>query len=480
MSRLVFRRARAHPLGLLAALLVVGAAQPRAETAGASPLSLDEVLESVERHYPLVLAAEREREIAAGALMSARGAFDVKLALDGITAPRGYYQNDRLDLSLAQPLRPLGAEIKGGYRIGRGDFAEYDKDLLTNRDGELRLGARVPLLRDRAIDARRADVRRAEIGVDRAEPLVMEQRIEAGRLAVLAYWEWLAAGEKDRIAQNLVRLAETRQVALESAVEEGLIAEIVLVDNERLIAERRALRIDTERRLQQAAIDLSLYLRDDEGMPLIPDAALLPGGFPPLFAPEVDLQADVERAWVIRPELQRLQLEREAKSIEIAKTRNELLPGVDLAFGASQDYGEAVDTPDDKGPLEVKAGLVIDLPIQRRGARGELRSKRGELARLEQRLRYARDRIGVDVRDAHSAWVQAYRRFEQAVRSVELARELEEAERLQLSEGNSDLLRLNIREQQTAQAASFVVDVMTEYFEARSNYRAAIGELPTS
>ena len=53
-------------------------------------------------------------------------------------------------------------------------------------------------------------------------------------------------------------------------------------------------------------------------------------------------------------------------------------------------------------------------------------------------------------------------------------------ERIQLAEGNSDLLRVNIREQQTAQAASFLVDVMTEYFEARNDYRAAVGLVPAS
>ncbi len=69
-------------------------------------------------------------------------------------------------------------------------------------------------------------------------------------------------------------------------------------------------------------------------------------------------------------------------------------------------------------------------------------------------------------------------RYEQASRSVVLAGELEEAERLQLEEGNSDLLRLDLREQQTAGAAAFLVDVITEYFVARSKHRAAILEAP--
>lgn len=444
------------------------------------PLTLGEVLRSVDRHYPLVLAAERSREIAEGRRRAARGAFDTKLGLEARTSPSGFYENDRIDLSLSQPLRALGAEIGAGYRLGRGDFAGYDKDLQTNEDGEIRLTARVPLLRDRAIDDRRAGLRKAELGLQKAAPKILQQRIEASRMAVLAYWEWLAAGEKERIARSLLALAETRQSALESAVQEGLIAEIVLVDNQRLLAERRALLIDMERRLQQAAIELSLYYRDGRGDPLIPAEHELPEGFPSLRAPDVDLEADLERAWTGRPELRELRLTLEAVSVEVARARNRLLPSLDFTVGASRDYGVAVNVPDDKGDLELKAGISFELPLQRRDAGGTLASGRAELDRLEQELRMKRDMIGAAVRDAHSAWVQAWRRYEQASRSLELARELEEAERLQLSEGNSDLLRLNIREQQTAQAASFLVDVKTEYFEALSTYRAAIGEIPVS
>jgi outer membrane protein TolC len=467
---------------LLMLALVVGPSpslSPAAERPDDAPrpLGVAEVLDSVERHYPLLLAAQQERELAAGKLQSARGGFDVGFSTKAITAPSGFYQNERLDLLFEQPLRPWGAEVRGGYRIGQGDFAVYDGGLKTNRDGELRLGARLPLLRDRAIDERRAKLRSAEIGIEQAEPVILEQRLEARRLAELAYWEWVSAGEKNRIALSLLRLADDRQESLEAAADEGLIAEIVLVDNQRLIAQRRAILVDTERRLQQAAIELSLYLRDLGGSPVIPEPGRLPSGFPPLAAPGVRLEADLERAWEARPELRQLLLEQENQAIRIARSKNKTLPGIELAVSASKDLGDAVNTPDDKGELELKTGVVIELPLQRRGARGELRAELARRERLDQRLQFLRDTIGVQVRDAHSAWVQAFLRFEQAARSVELARELEAAERIQVTEGNSDLLRLNIREQQTAQAASFLVDVKTEFFEARSNYRAAIAEL---
>jgi outer membrane protein TolC len=94
---------------------------------------------------------------------------------------------------------------------------------------------------------------------------------------------------------------------------------------------------------------------------------------------------------------------------------------------------------------------------------------------VKQKLRFAQDTVVAEVRDAESAVRQAHLRISAARESVDLARRMEEAERLQLVEGNSDLLRVNLREQQSARAASFLVEVNAQYFEALADYRAAVG-----
>jgi hypothetical protein len=56
-----------------------------------------------------------------------------------------------------------------------------------------------------------------------------------------------------------------------------------------------------------------------------------------------------------------------------------------------------------------------------------------------------------------------------------LAERLEQAERLQLEAGESDLFRVNLREQQSALAAAGLVDVLAEHFKALADYRAVLG-----
>jgi len=441
-----------------------------------STLSLRDVLDSVESNFPLVLVAREQLEIAGGELQSAQGAFDIRLGLGGTANSFGFYENEMFDVVVEQPIAPGGIKLLGGYRLGQGDFATYDKGLQTNEDGEVNLGLSIPLLRDQSIDKRRVELWRARLELKRADPEIEKALLSIRQDAALSYWRWVAAGQKLPIAEHLLELAEDRQSSMEFAVEEGLIARIELSDNERLIAERRAIRIKAERSVEKAAIALSLYLRDTSGNLIEPAIDQLPRDFPATQG-ELSEPADMALATALeqRPELRDLSLSREQLELKLRKARNDMKPRLDLLVKASRDLGAAVNVPDDKGEFEMRAGVMFSVPVQRREARGDVRKTVAERSRLDEVTRMQRDEIQVEVQDAVSAQRQAWRRIAEAERSVALAGELESAERFQVEEGNSDLLRLNIRERQAAEASAFLVDVKQEYFEAWTRLQVVTG-----
>ena len=460
-------------LGSLPAVEADDAAGP---AAGIPELQIEDVLESVEVHFPLILAALEEIEIAEGQVLEARGGFDTSLRANGKVEPEGFYQNERLDVWLEQPTQLWGATFMGGYRIGSGDFAVYDGGQKTNDGGEYRAGVSVPLLQGGRIDPRRVDLWRSRIEREQAEPIVLLKRLESTRKAASSYWSWVAAGRKRAIARRLLDLALDRQQQVEVAVGEGELAEINLVENRRLIVERESNLVRAERWLQQAAIQLSLYWRDADGRPVVPEDTSLPGEFPAPRPPESTLvPEDVQVAVRRRPEIRALELEIEALEVELSLARNQMLPTLDLGVFASQDVGSAVNDPDDKEPFELEALLRFSLPLQRRRPQGKQRSLEGKIAKLERQASFTRDLVGADVKDAASSLTQAWQRLAQARENVVLAGRLEEAERLQLSAGQSDLFRVNLREQQTALAAAALVEVLAEYFQALADYRAVIG-----
>ena len=454
---------------------VLGAEGPTAASQ-AGELGLESVLHSVETNFPLVLAALEEFEIARGRVLQAEGGFDTRLGAQGKLGLEGYYENERADLLFEQPTELFGATLSGGYRIGTGRFAGYDDDARTDEGGEFRLGLLVPLLQNFQIDPRRVALWQARIGEQQAEPIVTRKRLEATRKAADVYWKWVAWGRKRVIAQRLLELARGRQGQVQVLVDEGQIARINLVDNERLIVEREASLVRAERGLQESAILLSLYWRDGEGRPIVPAVDALPPQFPPARAPEATLvPGDIALALEQRPEVREIELEREQLELDLSLSRNQMLPAFDFGMVASQDVGEQSGSVADRDPFELQALFKFSLPLQRSRPRGKIRELEAKLAKLSRETGYVKDVVAIEVRDAGSALVQAHARLALARRNVELALELEAAERIALDEGQSDLFRLNLREQQTAVAAASEVDVQNEYFKALADYRAVLG-----
>ncbi|MCS6899290.1 MAG: hypothetical protein NZX77_05920, partial [Polyangiaceae bacterium] len=82
---------------------------------GATPLSLREVLDSVNRHYPLLDAAQQDVEAARGAAREADGGFDFAWKSRATFAPLGYYRNMQLDSVFEVPTQLWGLRAFAGW-----------------------------------------------------------------------------------------------------------------------------------------------------------------------------------------------------------------------------------------------------------------------------------------------------------------------------------------------------------------------------
>jgi len=436
-----------------------------------APLRPEDLLESMERNYPPLLAALEERTIAEGELVQARGRFDLNLSVNADTDQFGYYENERVSVGVEQPLAWQGLTAFGGWRIGNGDFASYDGKLDTRSQGEWRGGWRLPLLRNRSVDDRRAGLQRAQIGQTLAERSIDQQRLLLRQLALRRYWDWVAAGERLRVAENILQVAVERDEALHEAAVLGQIAAIEARENERQILQRRAQIVDAQRGIELAAIDLSLFYRDADGVPKRPERTQLPSTLPPTVdVDDLQLAADLEEALRKRPEIARLLLQKEQAQIDIDIASNERLPVLDIALGFTTESGSGSVQ---RGPSEAKASIRFDLPFQRRAATGKLMAAEAKLSQLVQRERFARDQVEAEVRDAVSAVRTAHRRSTLAADEVTVALDLADAERERFRLGDSTLFVVNLREQAAVEAALRQIAATNDYLRARVAYDQA-------
>lgn len=477
------RRAARTARRLLAALAVFICLFGHARSAMAQEtgdvLTLREVLDAVAAAHPQLEASRQRVRAAEGEAFAARGGFDPQLRVRGQYAPVGAFPNGRLDVELRQPTPLWGMSVYGGWRLGLGSFAVYDLRAKTAAGGEVRAGVSLPVWQGGPIDRRRADLRVTDLAREAAEADVDARTLELERAAARAYWAWVGAGLRLEVQRRLLALAEDRDAALRRQIVAGNTPEIEGLDNRRAILERSARLVAAERALQQAALELARHLRDDQGTIVAPEPEQLPPAFPEPAPPSADpLEAVLAEALERRPELRRLLLQREAAQVEVRLARNLRSPRIDLDAYVAKDLGAVAPEYRYLLPAEFVAGVSLELPLALRTARGKLRRAEADRARLDAELRFARDLVAVELRDAHSALVAAHARVGLAREQLQVAHALEQAERRRFDLGDSTQLFVNLREQAAADAAAQELEALTDYHRAAADLRVAAGLRP--
>jgi outer membrane protein TolC len=461
------------------------AAAPRVR-AGAV-LTLAEVLASVERHDPRMESAELAVRGAEGRQRAARGNFDPVVRARSVVEPLN--RNAVLDARVEQPTPFWGVTAWAGYQAGVGRRPFYNStfdsvldvdDRVGSRDvrstaGTLTAGLTLPVWRDGRIDRRRADIRQATMERDRLREVRDARLLELEAAAASSYWTWVASGLRLEIERTLLDLALERDGAIKRRIELGALDPLAGVDNRRLILDREGRVVGAERAFQQAGLDLSLYLRDGAGNPVVAGDERLPVRVPPMAEPQMEsIEAEIADALERRPDRRAQRTLRSQTDVEVTWARNQRAPRVDLSAWVAHYLGRPLIPEFQRTSLVV--GVLVEVPIPMRWARGRLEATRAAQGMAAADLRLLDDQIAVEVRDGHSALLAAYRRARLAAQEVELTRQLARAEYRKFQLGAGDLLLVNLRELASADAANAEVQAVADYFIARARLEVALGE----
>ncbi|MBX3420419.1 MAG: TolC family protein [Pirellulaceae bacterium] len=438
-------------------------------------LTLADVVASVYRYFPVIQQAQLERSVAGGQYTSAMGAYDTQLYVQSLSEPTGFYRNYRQGLG-AYRQTWWGGYVSAGYRIGRGEFQPWYQERVTNQGGELSVGVGWPLLQGRAIDPQRVAVFQAGLAQQAVGPQVQLSLLQASFQAAQVYWEWVAAGARLVAQDELVLLAQVRQDQFEEGAKAGKFAQIDVVFNRQLLAERSSKRLEAEQKFREAGIKLSLYLRDPSGVSLVPEDGWLPLHFPVIQpVPATDFQADFQSALARRPELALLSIEAQQIRLDRQLAQNQRLPNLDIVTEASQDVGRPATTKNDKGQFELMLGIRGDVPIQRRNAIGKVQQTTAKLSQIEQKVALQRDKIAIEMRTALNALELSNQRVEQISNALQAAFESLTSYRQAFQLGYADLLYLNILETKANEVEILVVDAQRDWFVFLANLQAALG-----
>lgn len=445
---------------------------------GAHEIHLQDIINSVNQHYPLILAEQKNLTKAYAENFAAKGGFDPILRSEFKDVPQGTYQHRYSDTEFLMPSPYRGTELFMGYRNGQGEFPIYDGQNMTTSEGEVRAGVKFPLLRNSDIDETRAKIKETEYRIAQQKQVYALKKIDVMRQAAYAYWSWVGEGKKLGIYKHLLNLAIIRQNALKKRFQHGDAARIEVVENERLIIQRQAAFVMAERLFQKAGFELSLFYRTPEGQPLIPSKEQLPKIFPNI--PTLSWNRVVLNSNSIiqqHPMIQELNQQIQISQVRLAIAKNSLLPKLNTQIYAARDMGPYPD-PTHTIPINresLNLGLELELPIYQRKARGDILSAQKTYERIIDQKQMANDQLYVELKDNFNALEAERMLVFMAKKEVELAIEVEQAETIRFNEGDSSIFLVNQREQSTADSQLKEIGVTVDYFKTKVELLSACG-----
>lgn len=445
---------------------------PAPVPASAAPLTLDEVLRSSARAAPQIIEALARIRQAEGRALAAEGAFDTVFDIDARSRIAGYYDGTVLEGRATRPLTGNGGYVYGGYRASRGSFPVYEDQAYTNRLGEAKVGAVFALLHDRAIDERRTRRTLAGSDIDIARLEAEMAAIGVQRRAVDAYQNWVATGLRLRAYRELLQIAEQRRGAIARQVELCARPAILLTENDQNLVRRRALMLRAEQDFDVAANALSLYLRDEQGAPLTVAAERLPADAGALAG----LGPVTRQAPVARPDYRAIMARIDQAAARLMLAENDLAPRLDLRGELGKDLGAVGLGGKSRTPLEGAVGFRLSVPLQNRAARGRVAEAQAEVSALDQRSRFLRDKIAIEVEGIVIAADAAERLAATAREERDLAEQLATAERRRFALGSGDFFLVNQREESANDARLRLIDAQARIAAARAELAAATAD----
>ena len=426
-------------------------------------------LQGVLQYHPVSRQSDLLRQQAAAALQAARGGFDPILYGDyddKYFKKTNYWRIFEGGLSVPTP---FGVELKAGYYFQDGEFVNTERSIPD--DGQILLGAKLPLGQGLVIDGRRAALRQAKIFQESNE---LARQLQLNDLlfdAAIAFWDWSLSYTKLQRFLDGVEAARGIYEGVKATFEAGDAAGIDTVDAFTQLQQVRIAVNEAQLEVEMRRLEASNFLWDVDQQPI-----LLPANFVPenlmeslpepsdVFDYSLNLLDGLER----HPQLREIELKLASLEVERKFKADKLKPKLDLNYNilSSTVTGEGISSTYSLDRDNYKWGLSLTFPLFLRQERGALNLTKVKIRDTELYQDSKALELGNKIL-AYAEQVQVYaaqvQRIDEQVLNYQ---RLYEAEIQKFRAGESDLFKVNARQQKLLETQQKQLDIAFKFQKA--------------
>jgi outer membrane protein TolC len=399
--------------------------------------------------------------------------------------------------SLSKSFERTGGNYTASFANSRTTSSSTFSSLSPFYSSNLSLTFNQPLWRNRSIDSNRRSIRIQKKFIEQSDSDFRQRTIQIISQVQAAYWNLVFALRNQQNQLDSLNLSRQNMRNIEAQIEAGAKAPLDRAQVQTDIATRETNLFLATQNVSIAENSLKqLMLRG-------PDAAewtaqITPTDSPALDLAPVNLTVALDEAHKNRPELRRLNLQKEINGVDLQFYKNQTKPQIDLTgtvattglAGTACDpvtntrcsppptnlvggYGKDLSNLFSFETRNITAGVTISFPLRNRTAEANLAGARIQQNQLEASYRSQDQTIEMDVRNAAQAVDTAQRR----VRATRAARESAEqqlaGEEKLYEVGRSTTFLLLQRQNDLTAARTNELQSQTDYNKALADLQRA-------
>ncbi|KAA0255697.1 MAG: TolC family protein [Acidobacteria bacterium] len=449
-------------------------------------------------------------EKAAFSLGSAQGIFDAALSAE-LTAQRNEtppVRSLQATDSRSQTgnifvggLLPWGTTYEAGWTNRRNDSPSVGTELIPgyieiNPTYSSSLSASIvqPLLRDFGKLVSTRLIVQSRIARDQAAWSFVSAVQTTIQTVENAYWDLLYANENLKAKTEALERAKDLNRITKIKIDVGALAPIEIVQTEVTIAQREQEIIVAEGLIGDAQDRLKRILNVKGEVEW--DRPIVPADKPVMETREFDVEAGIQRALELRPEVKQAVVDIESKKVSLAYNRNQLKPRLDLSAGyglsgvgynktlegpeggyVSRDYMDALYQIRDADYPGWNVGLSFSVPILNRTAKGNVAVAATDLELSRTNLTILKQNLQLEVRAAARAVDTAKRSVVAAKKSRELAERNLDAEKKKYENGMTTSFQVSQIQNDLTAARTGELQAILGYTRSVVAWHRAVGDL---